>query len=116
MRIDQIIKPQIIPFEFLQESINKQNLKVSQSRIWIPFNMFIQANTEGQQESNLYREEEQHAKETMRSGSKTSAVMEQERERIKRQREENDRQHQTRVVKLEQLLHEQYGDQISANK
>jgi hypothetical protein len=42
--------------------------------------------------------------------------MEQERERIKRQREENDRQHQTRVVKLEQLLHEQYGDQISANK
>jgi hypothetical protein len=78
--------------------------------------MFIQANTEGQQESNLYREEEQHAKETMRSGSKTSAVMEQERERIKRQREENDRQHQTRVVKLEQLLHEQYGDQISANK
>lgn len=101
MRIDQIIKPQIIPFEFLQESINKQNLK---------------ANTEGQQESNLYREEEQHAKETMRSGSKTSAVMEQERERIKRQREENDRQHQTRVFKLEQLLHEQYGDQFSANK
>jgi hypothetical protein len=116
MRIDQIIKPQIIPFEFLQESINKQNLKVSQSRIWIPFNIFLQANTEGQQESNLYREEEQHAKETMQSGSKTSAVMEQERERIKRQREENDRQHQTRVVKLEQLLHEQYGDQLSANK
>jgi len=71
--------------------------------------------TEGQ-ESNLYREEEQHAKEVMRGISTTNPGMAQERDRVKRQREEQDRAQQTRVLKLEHLLQRQYGDQFAIGK